>query len=538
MGEKSKWQNKLSELDSFWDLDSLISKPFSEKKAEKRSPEQCTADITSDDEENNGTVIKKYIIPQRPYFDKDHKPEKEFSCDNSLIHSTKIYSWKSNYNYYENFYNDVKRFRSVHCDDAEEVKFFSYVPQYSQMNTKQSRWYFYWRDRARQGEFLPTDYSYIILYIFEIINSEYDSGAEKALEQMCLVWKNYRKAYPQLDKYLCEWICDFGLINNVSVPRGIFGNDTSEIMRYASVKEYYASSYIDDSDGFVDIILEFCSNYDYKKSRYYSENSHIYDTAVKGTLKKLIDSGALTGFNAEDCSMRRDSYVGALCSFHAKKKIEITYCSFSRTNEFRFIVGDVIKYIENKIRTYLSIKSKLGVFSLNDDIKKEIDGIVHFDPLKKKSFEKQGNVRNDYDRLYDPPKKEFSLSDAKKIESDSWETTKKLVEAFEEDDQDEIVQEEVSKPSEASSDRTDVFGEYIEFLVAVKRKSFSEQKLIAEKMGKMIDNISDEINEKAIEVYGDVLLEDNGDGYAVIPEYEGSLDELIDNRGVENGKLK
>lgn len=538
MDEKSKWQDKISELDSFWDLDSLISKSFPKKRIDKNPTEQCSAEITAESEENNGTVIKRYLIPQRPYFDEGYKPEKEFSCENSLIHSIKIYSWKSNYNYYENFYNDVKRFHNVHCDEAEEVKFFSYVPQYSQMNTKQSKWYFYWRDKARQGEFLPTDYSYIILYIFEIINSEYDSGADKALEQMCLIWKNYRKAYPQLDKYLCEWICDFGLINNVSVLRGIFGNEISEIMRYSSVKEFYASSYIDDSDGFVDIILEFCSNYDYKKSRYYSENSGIYDATIKSTLKELIDGGALTGFSTEDCSMRRDSYVGALCSFHAKKKIEIKYCSFSRTNEFRFIVGDIIKYTENKIRTYLSIKSKLGVFSLNDDVKKEIDGIVHFDILKKKNIEKQGIAKNDYDRLYDPPQKEFSLSDAKKIESDSWETTKKLVEAFEEEDQDEIIQKEASKMPEAGSDRADVFGEYIEFLTAVKRKNFSEQKLIAEKMGKMTDNISDEINEKAIEIYGDVLLEDSGDGYAVIPEYEGLLDDLIDNRGVEDGKCK
>ncbi len=513
------WKNKISKLDSFWDLDLLIERPAARKREDKPRTEPRVSEITLQDGEKSGTVIKKYIIPQRKAEEKREEAEREYALENSLIHSVKVYPWRTNYNYYEAFYNDVKRYYEIEADEVSEEKFFSYVPQYSQMSASQLKWYFYWRSMARRGEFLHADYSVIMLYIFEIINTEYNDNAEDGIKQLCLVWKNYSKVYPQLNKYLGEWICDFGLIHGVSAPKEVFGDDMPRLMYDSVLKEFYASSYLSDSNGFVDIILEFCSSYDYKKSRYYENNRELYERAVRRVLLALIDDGLIGGFEAEDCTMHRDSFVGALCSYHAKKKLEIKYCSFSRTNEFRYIVGDIIKYVENKIRAFLSIKSRLGVYSLKDDVRARID-TVFADIIERLPYKKKvKTVVNEYDKLYDVPKKQFSLSDANKIELDSWETTKRLVEAFEEDKDEPIT---VPEKAEKESDKIT-----LRFLLAAKEKDYALQKEIAKESGRMADSLADEINDRAVELFGDILLENDGFGYSVIEDYEDELEGLM-----------
>ena len=529
----NSWKNKISKLDSFWDLDSLISTKRTAVKSNDSRKEIKAHEIELEGE-GESTVIKKYILPKKAEAEPPDTPEKEYCSDISLIHNVKIFAWKSNYNYYENFYNDVKKYFDFKVDSAELVPFFSYVPQYSQMNGEQSRWYFFWRNRARQGEFLPSDYTYILLYVFEIINSGTLMSAEEGIKQLCLVWKNYHNTYPQLNKYLSEWICDYGLVNQVCLPKNIFGKEISLVMQGSNLKEFYASSALDDSQGFVKLILEFCSNYSYKNSRYYASNEALYDEFIQRTLKLLFDSGLLQGFSTEDCTMKRDAYTGALCSYHAKKKIEIKYCSFSRTNEFRYIIGDIIKYAENKIRAYLSIKSRLGVFSLSDGIRRRIDEYSSEYFIKKPTAKKE--EKHEYDKLYDIPKKEFSLSDAVRIESDSWQTTQRLVEAFESEEEKapaEPVEQKIGpaeRKPEPAQDTDDPFSPYIEFLTFVFEKDFSNQKKFASREGKMLEIIADEINNIAADAFGDILIEEDAEGYTVIEEYTEILEKIIKGR--------
>ena len=522
----NNWKNKISNLDSFWDLDSLISTKRTTGKGNDARKEVKMHELELEGEKES-TVIKKYILPKKAESEPPDTPEREYCSDISLIHNVKIFAWKSNYNYYENFYNDVKKYFDFEVDSAEPVPFFSYVPQYSQMNGEQSRWYFFWRNRARHGEFLPSDYTYILLYVFEIINSGTLMSAEEGIKQLCLVWKNYHKVYPQLNKYLSEWICDYGLINQVTLPKNIFEKEISVVMQASNLKEFYASGALDDSTGFVKLILEFCSNYSYKNSRYYESNEALYNEFIQRTLKLLFDGGLLQGFSTEDCTMKRDSYTGALCSYHAKKKIEIKYCSFSRTNEFRYIIGDIIKYAENKIRAYLSIKSRLGVFSLSDDIRRRIDEYSSEYFIKKPKVKKE--EKYEYDKLYDVPKKEFSLSDAVRIESDSWQTTQRLVEAFEDEEVEELAAP-IEPKSEPAQETDDPFSKYIEFLTFVFEKDFSNQKKFAAREGTMLEIVADEINSIAADILGDILIEEDAEGYTAIEEYTEILEKIIKGR--------
>lgn len=60
---------------------------------------------------------------------------------------------------------------------------------------------------------------------------------------------------------------------------------------------------------------------------------------------------------------------------------------------------------------------------------------------------------------------------------------------------------------------------YTRFLRAVQDEDYAAQKVIAREMGKLIDAVADEINEIAVEIEGDILIEGDGEGYLPIPDY-------------------
>lgn len=547
---ESDFKNKISNLDSFWDLDSLVVKKGIPKKPTEtfsHMPSQSDAtkereladiNIVKNTQNSSNTTIKRYIIPKQANV--SEKPDKEYSPENSLIHNVKIYSWNADYNYYEDFYRDVKRYFNIEGGEAEHVPFFSYVPQYSQMNRAQSLWYFRFRSAARAGEFIASDYSYILLYCFELINSASLMSAEEVIKQLALIWKNYRKIYPQLNKYLSEWIVDFGLLNGVAFPKDLLGSSLCELMQNSTLKEYYASSVYKDRASFVKLILQFCSAYDHRRSRYYENNAPIYDAFIEKTLEVLFERGLLEGFSTEDCTITRQAFIGALVPYNIKKKIEISYCSFSRTNDFRYVVGDIVKYCENKIRAHLSIKSKLGVFSLDDGIRRHIDALAqqYFAGMQKLRKEKTPS-ENEYDKLYDVPKKEFSLADAKEIESDSWNITERLIEAFADNSEQEQNLQHAEKAEDISlkteplkAEKSEsVFAKYKDFLTLVLDGDFRAQRAYAHKRGIMLEALVDEINGISAELFGDVLLEECDGGYAPIEDYISLIEKEVNGNG-------
>ena len=133
----------------------------------------------------------------------------------------------------------------------------------------------------------------------------------------------------------------------------------------------------------------------------------------------------------------------------------------------------------------------------------------------------------EYDKLYDAPTTGFSAENAEKIEISSWDTTKILVEAFEDEEQKMKYQEEEKKiespvveESEDGNDLRSALGNKYEFLTAALAGDKARQNQVAKRLLSMPDAIADEINEIAAELLGDIILEeDDGDGYRVIEEY-------------------
>ncbi len=528
------------ELDDFWNIEMIVPK---RKEASKPMPSKSTetVEITvssaleslagskvfkSEKLSGDGGVIKKYLSPEEARIS---EPICAYSLENSLVHNVKIYKKPSNYAYYENFYRDALKYLDAGGEPAERVPFFSYVPQYDQMNPEQLAYYLYFRSQARAGIYIDADYSYISLYIYEILNLGDRMDTRLGQSQLCGLWRAYREKYPAIDRHLADWLCEYSLINRLSPPEDI---DIQSIPRECVYKEYLLVNTGIGYEYYADALLKLSSAYDYRKSKFAEgENLRIFDkyipAALSACVASLSEGGVLAGVGFSDSSISRDAYIGALCSHRARYKIELDYCSFSRTNELRYLVGDIVKYSENKIRAYLGIKSRLSCYSLDNDLRRLLDGFFDTNLVKTRRSTKR-EQRQEYDALYELPSKPFSLSEASRIEAESWETTKSLVEAFEDSilteeseakAPPELIPEDIS-PKEPDGGLISALGDYLGFVIAVLAGDLGGQREFARNLGRMSDSIVDDINEISADAIGDVLIEDDGGVYRIVEDYE------------------
>ncbi|MBR3967608.1 MAG: TerB N-terminal domain-containing protein [Clostridia bacterium] len=529
-----------SSLDEFWDIDKLL--PQKNKTTVFSSHTYDTAPVEVILKAKERTADNKLkTIEMRPSDEGERKlsfvgvtpepkvPAIEYSPDNPFIKNVKIYK-RENFAYYAAFYEEGTKYLDADAPKCLEPSFFSYVPQYSQLDPEQLEFYIYMRGEIRQKNAISASYSYILLYIFELINVE--PNKEKALDQLCYVWQSYRMKYPKLDALLKEWISDFCLIHNMSPTAEMLGSAYKTAIESANLKELYIcggkSKKEIYSDGELALaLLSLCSNYDWKKSKYaVDDNIPLYNKYIKGALIRVLSVlGANGSVFVGAGELKREAFAGAVCVPQMKFRIEVSYCSISRSHEMRFLISDVVKHTENRIRAYLGIKSRLTVYSLPVNIRKCIDEYMDGE-LGGKNARKKVEEKHDYDKLYDLPKREFSLDAAKKIEEASWQTTNILIEAFEDDKEDVTQLADVSLPKIAPSNNCDedkledALTPFMEFIRAALKEDSVDQNRIAAEKGRMLDSLADEINELAAENYGDIILEKNGEYYCVIEDYK------------------
>ena len=544
-------KGRREELDSFWDIDSLVPPKKEVRPRRNISFDTNTVSVelparadTKGESvkpgalsiERNGSTITRFIPPHTSADAIDRRPpELEYSQSDSLVRRVRIYGFPNKYATTDRFIEDAVRLFKIRGEEAPSVPFFSYSPQYSQMNRAQLAWYLWWRENFRHGKSLDTDYSYVLLYVYELINLSDRLDQQYCLDKMCRVWLEYGERYQFIGKYLCEWICDFCLIHRLPPPTEKLKKLYPHIMKNALLKEFYIFGDLRESGIGAETLMAVCSAYEYKKSRYATpERLPIMEKYMKDILDRVIEQNSaegspLSGFGFTDCSVMRSSYTGAFCVPSVKKKIEVEYCSFSRSHELRYLVADVLRYTENRLRAAWGIRSRLSIYALPTSVRACIDRYFEENPLRRADDTDRNGRRivNDYDKLYDAPKAEFSAENAERIEKASWDTTKILVEAFDEEDEEmkHIFEVEVPvvEPAQSEGKENDLkasLGEKYEFLLAALEKDPARQKQVAKRISAMPEAIADEINEIAAELIGDIILEeDEAGGYRVIDEY-------------------
>lgn len=533
-------KNKKQSMDDFWNLDSIVPKkrtPSAFDESRTRAIEieipAPSADVSSTSSENserinNEGIIKRYIHPHTEESERKASPEEEYSPGNSLIHKVSLYSWSSPLAYYDRFRKSALYYYNKSTTANVNEPYFSYMPQYSQLNNAQLATYLRFRSEVRRGIYSEVDYSYILLLIYETINLSDKIPPERSLSMLCNLWLNYRSEYPRLDAQLSEWVFDLCLIKKLPPPSSILDVVGKDLPSTAGLREFYADS-VGNADAFVSLLLCHCSNYDYRKSKFaVGENCALYEKHMAGVLRHIV-SGASdpsrpfesAGLILQDSKTKRDTFTGALCCPFIKKRIEIEYCSFSHSHELRFIITDILKYAENRIRAHIGVKSRLSVNILPDGIKRLADEYFAAELPIRVAHASIPEEIPEYEKLYEPTSRGLSLASAAMIEELSWETTGKLVEAFEGEVPEAIIEPDPEpKPVSDEASLWEMLNENeLDFIRAALTDDFVLQSSIASRIGSLPDIIADRINTLAADTMGDILLEDIGGGYAVIEDY-------------------
>ena len=600
--------------DDFWDVEKLLpDRPMSRPKTAPRpTPTAVELEVPTRGEtsaqgstpaRSAGEPVASVPLTLRRPADGDPAPapEKdkptpvvEYSPDGLLLHTVRIFPWQAGYHYFDSFVEDAQRFHDMKPPrSAEKTSYFSYFPQYTQMNRRATAWYLFWRERVRQGEYPDTDYAYVLLYLFELINLPVNTPAEGRARRdlMAKVWVAYRKPFPQLDQYMCEWLCDYCLIHCLTAPIDLLAPALDTIIQGSRLKEFYLSAAVrlsGDGSGREDtalqtarILLRHCCQYDYRKSKFASgEHKALFDSTIPAAVAHVLPM--LLGANGQkpagkpaitmlESTVTRDAYVGALCSYRNKRRIEVSYTSFSRSHELRFLMGDMVKHVENRLRSWIGVRSRLSAMSLPIPLREALDAyLAPLEPPKSAMpIKKKEEPRPAYEALYDLPRKAVSLTDAAAIEAQSWETTKILVEAFGVDDGAEndvalcgndvplrgndvplrgndvatdvaddvsLRDNDVRRASSANDatpaaqmEETSPLSPYAPFIKAALDGDPSALRAAAKALGKMPDALADEINAITADgEIGDIILEDDGMGcYTVIEDYREQIIELL-----------
>ena len=533
------------------------------------------------------TETTRYVPSYKRSESKNTEPLTEYQPDGVLLHSVKVYSWQTGYHYFDSFVEDALRYDGMKPPKtAEKVSFFSYFPQYTQLNRRSEAWYLYWRAYVRQGQYPDTDYAYVLLYLFELINLPVGEPTE-AMERrdtMARVWMAYRKPFPQLDHYMCEWLCDYCLIHGLIAPVDLLSPALDLIIQESRLKEFYLSAAVHLPEGGATapagkadptalqtarILMRHCCQYDYRKSKFASgEHKELFDSTIPAAVAHILPlllgaNGQKPAISMLDSTVTRDAYTGALCSYRNKRRIEVSYTSFSRSHELRFLIGDMVKHVENRLRSWIGVRSRLSVMSLPPPLRDSLDAyLAPLEPPKSAPpVKKKEEPRPAYEALYDLPRKEVSLADAAAIEADSWETTRILVEAFEGEGNQEKPAENVLAVEQASAKETPAapmvsvdpttaalvsvpsrdanestvpaadspLAPYAPFIKAALDGDSAALIKAAKALGKMPDALADEINALTADgEIGDIILEDDGmGGYGVIEDYRDAVLEMI-----------
>lgn len=576
-------QDKQHVQEQFWSLDEIS--PKKAHTVQHTPPDTETVMIESAFQSSERKENREPIRISSQSHSPHHRAcpatsDEVYQPEHPLLRRVKICTWPSRYTFYENFRNDALRYAHEEGQSAPYVPFFSYMPQYVQMSAEQRAYYFWWREHLRRGEFLRADSSYLFLYIYEIINIPDVIPPSQGLQQLCTLWRFYREQYTILDRYLAEWVCDYCLIHRLTPPDDLLSPILGNVLHAATFREFYLSDTRNSDKLFASVLLNFVSPYQYRTGKYYTEKhaalftKHMEDAVCAVIAAYRRDHKPFP--HREDfpapAHIARDSYSGSICAYNIKKHIEVDYYSCSGSNELRLLAADLIKCIENYLRGMIGVKSRFSVRTLPAEMKAYI--AAYFAPYLPQPCKKGSAVAADtepaYMKQYEASGLPFSLASAQKIEQDGWAVTARLTESFEETrDVSSLCSASLQAEKTASAvlpnhtesvkttlrndaaDKADTalctgygdmsgrdgeagnsaYGESItdlrvaaSFLLADDRASFSAY---ASKHSLLPDTLAEEINNVCYEWAGDIVIEDTGNGFTVIPCYREDLEEWI-----------
>ena len=555
------------EKDGFWDIEKLIPKkktaslspfvtkptvtdysidlPESEKAPDTES--RPSGELCDSGERRKDAAERKLNLEAMKSV--EYGEEKVYYPENTLIKSITVRKYNEKYDFYDSFRKAALLYFDCPGEKCDFAQFYSYMPQYSQLNKAQKSYYFYWRQEMRNGRFIKTDYSYLYLYVYEIINLPDVIEPEKGVKLLCRLWREYRKALPRIDMYFSIWVRDYCLVNELPCPISEIQDFIFDVIRASDFKEYYFTNIGQSGRDGVWSLIAYLSDYDWHRGFYsvvgkegtddYAKKAEIYKTLLEGSMRVILPSVWNDCMREKEAGkltkISRAAFPNTLCTHTVKSRLEIEYYPLADASALRRDITAAVRYTENKLRALFGAKSRLSVKYIPNEYKELID--CYFEELISKSeARKRQQNAPEYEKLYDAPREKLSFEGADEIERLSWDTTMRLCDtdeyqeeanevAYTPEKQEKIVAEE--KTAEKIDNNTSETYGLSESDIAYVRELCES----SSRRGHSIDEDAtvERINEAFSDGFGDVIIEDTGDGFAVIEDYKEEVVEWLKN---------
>lgn len=470
-----------------------------------------------------------------------------YEPEHSRVTRVSVFRFPSGYGFYAGFVRDAEAFFEREGEEVPFLPFFSYIPQYSQLSRAQAAYYFFWRGEVRRGHYPRTDFSYIMLYLHEIINLPDRIPPQKGLSAMLGVWLAYRGAFPRLDKYLCEWVCDYCLINRLPAPIDALEPVTESVLNTATLREFYLRN-PEDGESRAEVLL-LASSYNWKKSKFAAgEARALYQKHIPAAISAVLARVPMTQADEKRVTVKRDAFCGALCAAGNKRLLEVEYLPVARTHPQGYAAGDLVKYIENRIRASLGIKSRLASGSLPIAVREAADAYLCENlssaPAEKSALPKAEKKKEpDYEKAYQAAVLPPDPQRAKALERASWATTRILTETEEPlpeaavppagQPETKPKKEQPVEPAAANTagqtggaeenaiprtERPDAAAVQATYLSALLTGDEDGRRAAIAAAGMPEDLLAEAINDEALSRFGDVLLA-GGERYTILDDY-------------------
>ncbi|MFX1423759.1 MAG: TerB N-terminal domain-containing protein [Promethearchaeota archaeon] len=441
-------------------------------------------------------------------------------------------------------------------DEAKPVPLYQFQPNYQDMTKAQLQWYFYWRNQVRRGNFLSAQIGYVMLYIYEIINDIGIENHQEGYKRLLAIWEYYRIENPELDEYLPEWIVEYAILKEISIDgieelyrnilKRLDGREQRDL-RY-ELTELLISQYHHEAFNKIPIKMI------YELVRYLSFPPY---TRLNDSVRTTMDQHVSIILN-EVNTYYLQKYSKSLLEFHhpsKKRRIPFVLARYfgevdilevkSYSRQFLNFLDNTIKYIHNRFRDIELDTTKTRLKAEIPD--PEVEAIIDYYFIDNLNAT---NITPKYSKLALQVQSGNLGVDQTKIkiltkESDEIQTllTNSDIYKFEleesigdlEEDRGEI---EVNINQESAQEETIELDEWELFksklndiqLKFLKSLLFSENPKeqldqIAEQTGTLPETIIESINEIAIEVIDDIIID--SELLNVIDEYLDKIKSIL-----------
>ncbi|MHA0858058.1 TerB N-terminal domain-containing protein [Paenibacillus sp. CMAA1364] len=441
----------------------------------------------------------------------------------------------------EHFFTTRARLLEDKIDSsATHIPYFHYWPTYDSMTSSQSRWYFYWRGEVRGQRYPDTSLSYVFLYVYELINGIGWKNGMEGYHLMLDVWVAYRERHPKLTSYMIEWITDFVLVHQLSVPHeDVLGYAphglSGDLLELELMYRFHAET--------LDIpftLLVRLLDVDVRKSKFYLEGGdallHEYAPKVLALVDAYFSKQQGLRFieifsPGSPVSKERELFQSATYDESLYGRFTTIFVSkISEHVPLREYITHLIRLTENKLREHMNVKGKLRGIELEPEIEMLVSRYLER-MLKSPSPEAQRpSVVIDEVKLARIQEDSESVRDMLTVNIDEADATEDIVVFVA-----PFIEEPVVAQSPITWDTTELPEEWMQFVKGLSQTQLEaiyvlkqglgliELGHIADQAGTMPELLLDDINEIAMDTIGDLIIE--GDG--LIEDYEPMLANLM-----------